>query len=52
MLDPALLPFNRLVKAVAEASMLIAPRATGEAAIATLVPSPERRTLLLDLQEG
>ncbi|MCA3605094.1 MAG: hypothetical protein IOC52_08535 [Methylobacterium sp.] len=52
MLDPALMPFHRLVKAVAEASMLIAPRATGEAAIATLVPSPERRTLLLDLREG
>jgi hypothetical protein len=52
VLDPAMLPFSRLVKAVAEASMLIAPRATGEAAIATLVPSPERRTLLLDLQEG
>lgn len=52
VLDPALLPFNRLVKAVAAASVLIAPRATGEAAIGSLVPSPERRTLLLDLREG
>ncbi len=39
VLDPALMPFRRLVKAVAGASMLIAPRATGEAAIGTLVPS-------------
>ncbi|MFY8156585.1 MAG: hypothetical protein ACOVLI_06895 [Rhabdaerophilum sp.] len=49
VLDPALLPFNRLVKAVAAASMLIAPRVTGEAAIRSLVPSPDRQTLLLDL---
>jgi hypothetical protein len=48
VLDPALMPFSRLVKAVAEASTLIAPRATGEAAIGTLAPSPARTTLLLD----
>lgn len=49
VLDPALLPFNRLVKAVAAAPTLVAPRSSGEAAVAGLVPSAERQTVLLDL---
>lgn len=49
VLDPALMPFGRIVRAVAGASTLLAPRETGEAAIGILVPSPDRATLLLDL---
>jgi hypothetical protein len=49
VLDPALMPFGRLVQAVAAASLLVAPRETGEAAIGALAPSPARATRLLDL---
>ncbi len=51
LLDPALMPFGRLVKAVAGASALLAPRATGEAALGMLAPSPSGRRSFL-ISEG